>query len=51
MIASLNLSSLPLRSMQELLKEHVVSLEDLPLSYNKPEGVCEPELALSYDSL
>ena len=37
--------------MQQLLKERVVPLADLPLSFNKPEGVCAPELALLCDIL
>lgn len=37
--------------MQYTLKEHEVLSEDLPLSYDKPEGACEPDLALFHDIL
>lgn len=46
---SSNISSLPIRSMQHALKEHEVLSEDLSLSYDKPEGACEPDLALFHD--
>lgn len=44
-----NISSLPWRSMQYTIKEHEVLSEDL--SYDKPEGACEPDLALFHDIL